>query len=231
MVISVVGENITSTGVASGSSQNLVIITVDDAVNLDNGRNGSNGRTSTTVAQDTDEQDIRRAAKGDAGAFGRLYDRYVDRVYRYCYFRTRNRSDAEELTQQTFLLAWKGLPQYRIRNTPFGAWLLTIAHNVVLGIVRKHRLEIAEDHTEAEIAAEGDLEADVALRLEGEAVRQALDRLGLERQLVIVLRFIEGLTAEEIAGVLRKTPNNVRVIQHRALADLRRMLREEGRGG
>ena len=210
------------------STQNLVIVAVDDIVNLGDG--GNNG-TSATVARDIDEQDIRRAAKGDAEAFGRLYDRYVDRVYRYCYFRMRNRSDAEELTQQTFLLAWKGLPQYRIRNTPFGAWLLTIAHNVVLGVVRKHQLEIAEDHTEAEIAAEGDLEEDVALRFEGEAVRQALNRLGSERQLVIVLRFIEGLSVEETAQVLRKTPNNVRVIQHRALADLRRVLSEEDRAG
>lgn len=210
------------------STQNLVIVAVDDIVNLGD---GGNNRTPATVARDIDEQDIRRAAKGDAEAFGRLYDRYVDRVYRYCYFRMRNRSDAEELTQQTFLLAWKGLPQYRIRNTPFGAWLLTIAHNVVLGVVRKHQLEIAEDHTEAEIAAEGDLEEDVALRFEGEAVRQALNRLGSERQLVIVLRFIEGLSVEETAQVLRKTPNNVRVIQHRALADLRRVLSEEDRAG
>src|SRR5262245_49093284 len=72
----------------------------------------------------------RAISSRDAAAFGELYDRFVDRVYRYLYVRSTNRAEAEDLTEQVFLKAWEAIGRYRWRGRPFVAWLYRLAHNV-----------------------------------------------------------------------------------------------------
>src|SRR5437762_6742034 len=82
---------------------------------------------------------IQRAQRGDAGAFAELYDEHLDRVFRHVLYRVGNRADAEDLTQQVFLRAWQALGRYRITGSPFIAWLLTIAHNLVVDHYKARR--------------------------------------------------------------------------------------------
>src|SRR5579883_2407674 len=72
------------------------------------------------------------AAKQDSHAFALLYDRYVERVYRYCYRRLGSHADAEDTTSQTFHRALEAIASYEVRGAPFEAWLFRIAHNLVV---------------------------------------------------------------------------------------------------
>lgn len=177
------------------------------------------------AAQDDDEGLlVEAAAAGSAAAFAALYDRHLDRVYRQCYYRLGNRADAEDLAQQTFLQAWQAMPRYRRSAAPFVAWLLTISHNLIVSKLRKTR-EVTDPNLElAGLDDDADPETTALDRLATDSVRQALQLLRPDRQQVLVLRFIEGFNVEEVAAAMGKSPNNVRVIQHRALHDLRRLL-------
>src|SRR5439155_10717156 len=82
---------------------------------------------------------VARAVERDAAAFGRLYEAYLDRIFRYVYFRVGSTSDAEDLTEQVFLKAWEAIDRYQPRGTPFTAWLYRLAHNLVIDYYRSRR--------------------------------------------------------------------------------------------
>jgi RNA polymerase sigma-70 factor (ECF subfamily) len=170
------------------------------------------------------ESVVDRAAGGDTEAFGRLYDIYADRIYRHIYYRTSNVEDARDLTQEVFLKAWRGLPKYRRTKTPFLGWLFTIAHNRVIDYYRTKK-----DHSylNTEIVMEDpdkgpEKLAEVKFTQQG--VRRAILQLPEEQQQVILMSFIEGLEYSEIAAALNKTEGNIRVIVHRALKRMRKIL-------
>jgi RNA polymerase sigma-70 factor, ECF subfamily len=174
--------------------------------------------------EDQESDLVSRAIEGDEGAFTQLYDRYYDRILRHVFYRVGRMEDAEDLTQQAFLQAWRALGRYRQTGSPFVAWLFTIAHNVVVSFYRRQRpttsldSEIADwpDDQRPELAAE--------LGIEYERVRLAMRRLKPEQQQVLAMRFLEDLPFRDIAAALGKSEVNVRVMQHRALQELRRVL-------
>ncbi len=170
---------------------------------------------------------IERATRGEAAAFARLYDLHLARVYRYVYYHLGNRADAEDLTQQVFLQAWRAIRSYRQGESPFIAWLLTVAHNVVVSFRRRHK-EVVPLELAPQVAARwADPEAEALAGFTRTAVRRAILQLRPEQQQVIAMRFLEHFDYAEIAATLGKSEGNVRVIQHRALAELRRRLRRE----
>ncbi len=166
------------------------------------------------------------AIQGDVEAFAALYDRHVDRVYRHCYYRTGHRADAEDLTQETFLRAWRAIGRYRRTGAPFIAWLLVISDRLAASRQRKLRrlLTVAAEEIPLSQCRYEDPERTVITWLACDEVRRAILQLRPERQQVIILRFIDGLSVAEVAAALGKSEANVSVIQHRALADLRRLL-------
>jgi len=177
--------------------------------------------------RDADERLLVDAAvQGDVEAFAALYDRYVDRVYRHCYYRTGHRSDAEDLTQETFLRAWRAIGRYRRTEAPFIAWLLTISDRLATSRYRKLRRLLTADVEAVPLhqRPHEDPEGTAITWLVCDEVRRAILQLRPERQQVIILRFIDGLSVAEVAAALGKSEANVSVIQHRALADLRRLL-------
>ena len=176
-----------------------------------------------TAQQEDELRLVTAAAAGSASAFATLYDMHMPRVYRQCYYRTGNRPDAEDLTQQTFMQAWQALPRYKRTGAPFLAWLLAISHNLTISKLRKSR-EITDPDIDAEAGAATDPEMLAMDRLEHDDVRVAILRLKPDRQQVLMLRFFEGYEVEEVAAALGKSANNVRVLQHRALADLRMLM-------
>ena len=170
---------------------------------------------------------IQRAISRDADAFGRLYDMYVDRVYRHLYYRVGNVADAEDLTQQVFLKAWQAIDRYKKTASPFVAWLMTISHNLVVDFYRTKK---DKTYLEAEVTA-NDLASSPERIAEARYVQQQLRRVILqlpgEQQQVVLLRFIEGFRYAEIAAVLGKSEGAIRVILHRALVRLRQILEKE----
>ncbi|MFH1184048.1 MAG: sigma-70 family RNA polymerase sigma factor [Chloroflexota bacterium] len=185
------------------------------------------GRPSGATSIGPDETSlIRRAQSGDAGAFGRLYDACVDRIYRYIFFRVTDREIAEDLTSEVFLKAWENLHRYR-PGGPFMAWLYTIARNTVIDHYRTRKRSVSLDETV--IKHDLRLEEEVDLQHEVETLKRAMQYLTDQQREVLTLRFLVELNTEQIAGRMRKSKGAVRALQMRALQALARVMNDDGR--
>lgn len=171
-----------------------------------------------------EERLIDASIAGDVEAFAALYDRYVERMYRHAYYRVGNRADAEDLTQQLFLQAWRAIGRYQRTGAPFVAWLFTIAHNLATSFYRRRRESAPLDLETPAHDRWSDPEAEALAQHDREAVRQAILKLKPDQQQVVMMRFLEHLEYADIAAALDKSEGNVRVILHRALGELRRAL-------
>lgn len=173
-----------------------------------------------------DSELIAQAVIGDKAAFGSLYERYLEQIYRYIYYRVYNHQEAEDLTETVFLKAWEALPKSKKKVKNFRAWIYRIAQNLVIDYKR------ATPHVslEQEKVPEKDvLELDGLVEKKQENQRLALAIMQLEApsQQVIVLRFINQLSHAETAEILELKEGHVRVLQYRALQRLRELLTKE----
>jgi RNA polymerase sigma-70 factor (ECF subfamily) len=176
------------------------------------------------------ERLVAEAQRGDAWAFGALFDHYHESVYRYIVSRVHRPSDAEDLTQLVFVKALEALPRYEARGIPFGGWLFRLARNAVIDFVRTRH-----EHTELDVIRErmtGDAGPDelATTREQLDAVAEALETLTDEQREAIALRFFAGLSAREAAEAMGKQEGTVRGLQFRAIAALRRQLGIEASG-
>jgi RNA polymerase sigma-70 factor, ECF subfamily len=172
----------------------------------------------------TNETLVARACQGDKAAFGDLYVRLLDDIYRYVYYRVSNQQDAEDLTETVFLKAWQGLPNYKPEGAPFMAWLYRIAHNTVVDHYRTYKTaEPLADHPYLPDEREP-VEAQVFSQTEIEQLKAKLQQMTPIHQEVLVLRFINELSPAETAAALDKSNGAVRVLQHRALKELQALM-------
>lgn len=178
-----------------------------------------------------DEVKVIEQAKVDREAFGLLYERYVDKIYNYVYYRTGNERDAEDLTARVFFRAMKHIGGYEDRGFPFSAWLYRIAHNLVANWHRDHSrrqtfsIESLDywyvTHDGPELAAE---------RLDDrEALLEAIQRLPADRQDLLVFKFVEQLTNAEIGAIMRRSEGAIKSLYYRTLQELRGELEEKPR--
>jgi RNA polymerase sigma-70 factor, ECF subfamily len=168
----------------------------------------------------------------DANAFGELYDRFVERVYRYLYFRTGSHPEAEDLTEQVFLKAWEAVGRYRWQGRPFVAWLYRLAHNSHIDHVRTQRptTSLTNDERPLELASP-QAAVELARALDADLLSHALGELTVDQQQVIIMKFIDGLDNEQIAQSMDKREGAIRALQMRALSSLRRVLESQGEHG
>jgi RNA polymerase sigma-70 factor (ECF subfamily) len=170
---------------------------------------------------------VQRAKSGDAEAFAKLYDAYVERVSRYVYFRVSEGYDVEDLVSQVFLKAWENLERYKMGSSPFAAWLYTITRNLVIDHYRtkKHTLPLEDVLA---LPADMDLpDEQVQTRFDLEALRVALQFLSADQQQALVLKYIAGLTNESIARIMNKQEGTVRGLQMRGLQTLAKYMKEK----
>jgi RNA polymerase sigma-70 factor (ECF subfamily) len=167
----------------------------------------------------------RAVATRDPAAFGALYDRFLDRVYRYLYYRTGSQAEAEDLTEQVFLKAWEAIDRFRWQGRPFQAWLYRLAHNVHIDHLRSKRQTISlnDEERPIELASEA-ATAELAQRLDADLLARAVRQLTPEQQQVIILRFLDGFENAQIAQIMNKREGAIRALQLRALLSLRRIL-------
>ncbi len=170
---------------------------------------------------------IQRAKKGEAEAFGRLYDMHVDRVYRHIYYRVSCIADAEDLTQEVFLRAWKAIGRYKKTGSPFLAWLMTISHNLIVDSYRRKKDDTYLDDDYWVADSSPTPEKALEIEFDQKRVRRAILKLPGDQQQIILMRFIEGFPYPDIAASLGKSEGAIRVSQHRALARLRHILEKE----
>jgi RNA polymerase sigma-70 factor (ECF subfamily) len=181
---------------------------------------------SAPLNSDVQHDLLERAKAGDSEAFGQLYDECIERIYRYIFFRVTDEQTAEDLTSQVFFKAWENLDRCKSTGAPFIAWLYTIARNAVIDYYRTRKNTVALDA--AATLASDELAPDkrMELQFETESLREALQELTPDQQRVVVLKFISGMSTDEIAQHLGKRPGAVRALQMRALQALAGILQE-----
>jgi RNA polymerase sigma-70 factor (ECF subfamily) len=182
------------------------------------------------AAADADVIDlVARAQGGSADAFGALYDRYVDVVYRYVYYRVGSQQLAEDMTSETFLRALRRITSFTWQGRDFGAWLVTIARNLIADHFKssRYKLEVAT----GEILESGRLadgpESEVLDAMTNMTLLEAVKLLNAEQQECIVLRFLNGLSVAETALAMGKNEGAIKALQYRAVQSLKKLLPAE----
>jgi len=169
-----------------------------------------------------DESALIEQAKTDREAFGRLYERYVDRIYNYVYYRTGNSRDAEDLTARIFYRAIRHIGHYEDRGAPFAAWLYRIARNMVANWYRDNKSDRLLPLESAYGRGLGDgPEASVELMEDREALLEAIRQLPPERQELLILKFVERMPNAEIGQIMGRTEGAIKLLYYRTLRSLR----------
>ncbi len=175
-----------------------------------------------------EEKIILAAQAGDGASFDALYVHYLPPIYRFIYMKVSHREEAEDLTHEVFASCWQNLPRYRSKGFPFSSWLYQIARNRVIDHYRVKRTTLPLEEVDAELVAQDfGIEGMIENRLTVEKIREAIRSLTPDQQDVILMKFMEDLSHREIAAALAKSEGAVRLIQHRALAELRRRIKPE----
>ncbi len=170
---------------------------------------------------------IAAAQDGNAEAFGELYERYATVIFRFLYTHLDDRLDAEDLTEDVFFRAWRSMPRYREQGVPFLAYLYRIARNALVDHYRRSSSQNKQVQIgETEISAIEQAEPGDALtqQLEHREVREVMGQLRDDYRTVLALRFVNDFSPEETAQTMGKSAGAVRVLQHRALAALRKLI-------
>jgi RNA polymerase sigma-70 factor, ECF subfamily len=184
------------------------------------------------AVEQSDEALVRATSRGARQAFAVLFERYRNRIYRLAVRMSRNASDAEEIAQETFLQAYRGMPSFK-GESRFSTWLYRIAVNEALlrrRSTKRRPLELVDPllaHVPGQL--EGARQADraddlVCAKTTALRVRDALDRLDESQRVVLVLRDLEELSAEQAAEILGISCEAVRQRAHRARLKLRELL-------
>jgi RNA polymerase sigma-70 factor (ECF subfamily) len=153
---------------------------------------------------------------------------YVDKIYKYIYYKSGRTDEAEDLTAQVFLKAWEAIPNYRWEGYPFSTWLYRIAHNQIIDYYRTHRETLPLDTARARESTTDPLEA-AEHSFTSSQIRAALKHLTQDQQRVVILRFLEGYSTGEVAAIMDKDPDAIRALQHRALRALQPWMSDEKR--
>jgi RNA polymerase sigma-70 factor (ECF subfamily) len=179
---------------------------------------------------DQEESGLIELAKSDPEAFGELYERNVDRIYSYIYYRIGNEADTEDLVARTFYQALASLERYSDRGVPFVAWLYRIAHNLVANHHRSRKrwkLAPLDDLELASRPSDGP-ERSAEATEKRRALWAAIQRQPEERQRLLILKFADRLSNDEIGKVMGRTESSIKSLYHRTLKSLRADLEARG---
>jgi len=186
----------------------------------------SNGEAKPTEPLPDEHRLIELAKSGNAEAYGQLYDAYIDRVYRFIFFRVSNESTAEDLTSQVFLKAWQNISRYRPRG-PFLAWLYTIARNTVIDHYRTTKRTVPIEEAAPIAAPNNNLDELVEFKSEMTSLQESLQYLTEEQREVVILKFIAEYDTNQIARKMGKTEGAIRALQMRALQTLAKEMKKK----
>ena len=169
------------------------------------------------------------ARQGDVDAFGALYDHYNAAVYRFVYYRVSTVALAEDLVSETFFRALRSMASFSWQGKDFGAWLMTIARNLVADHYKsgRNRFETATADFTAHEGVTDSPEDEVLTGLTNDLLRRALSTLPPPQQECLVLRFISGCSIADTAAALGRSEGAVKQLQMRAIRNLAKAVPEE----
>lgn len=168
--------------------------------------------------------------EGDKDAFSKIYDIMINPIYRYVFYRVKER-DAEDLVENVFVKVWVNIHSYKSRpNKTFSAWVFRIAHNLVVDYYRKAKSqEVAELSPQIpDTRREHNPIHSATQMLDNRNLKMALKALKKPYQDVVVYKFINGFSNEEIAQIMKRSEGSVRILQFRALKILKDELHSLG---
>ena len=168
-----------------------------------------------------DSQLIKDCLSGNTESFGNLYDKYVQKIYSYIYFRTSHRETAEDLTSLTFFKALDNLASFNSGKAKFSTWLYQIAKNNLIDHYRKNKPELGLENA-LNVASSEDVEQNAEKALALEQIKKHLLKLGEQQREIIIMRVWDELTHKEIAEILKISETNSKVIFSRALGNLQK---------
>jgi RNA polymerase sigma-70 factor (ECF subfamily) len=189
------------------------------------------------LIEEHENQLVLRACVRDQAAFSELYTLYFERIYRYVRLKVGSASEAEDITSIVFFNAWRTIDRFSPqRDTSFAAWLFRIARHAVIDRYRRSRDTLSLDSSEeqpaiAHTAILPGPEALVERQIDIDELYAALRRLNSEQREVVLLRFVEGLSAREVGEIMGKHEGAVRGMQFRAIESLRRILAPQSEAG
>jgi RNA polymerase sigma-70 factor (ECF subfamily) len=167
------------------------------------------------------------ALAGDAIAFGKLYELYLDEIYHFVFYRVKSHQEAEDLSEAVFLKAWQALDENPPREIPFRLWLYTISRNTVIDYYRTSKQQVGLEEAAHLPAPIEDPEAAVIRWESVQELKDKLLQLKEEHQEVLTCRFVVGLSHADTATVMSRSEEAVRALQYRAIVSLRRLLTVE----
>ncbi|MEK7506188.1 MAG: sigma-70 family RNA polymerase sigma factor [Patescibacteria group bacterium] len=172
---------------------------------------------------------ILKARDGNEQAFGQLYDKYMPAIYRFVFLKVGGqKAQAEDICHEVFLSAWQSIGKYQFKGYPFSSWLYRIAGNAVIDYYRTKKPNISLELVPEEAMVH---ETSLAEKLDDQAdlrtVKFCLKKLEPSYQDVLIMKFVEELSNKEIAAAVEKSEGAVRVIQHRALKQLKKYIEDE----
>ncbi|WP_414710880.1 sigma-70 family RNA polymerase sigma factor [Pseudonocardia sp.] len=171
---------------------------------------------------------VRATQAGDQEAFGQLYDRYQEMVFRYVLFRVGDRQLAEDLTAETFLRALRRIQSVSYQGRDIGAWFVTIARNLVLDHVKSSRYRLEQSTSEIADLSPSTIgpEQQVLDGTTHEELLRCVTKLNADQKECIALRFLQGLSVAETAKLMGRNEGAVKALQHRAVRRLAQLLPE-----
>ncbi len=171
---------------------------------------------------------IKKAQSGSTESFGVIYDQFSQPLYRFIRAKTSGNQQAEDLLQETFIKAWKGLPLFNPDAGSFSGWLYKIALNAITDHYRKNSriIQTVEIFDNLDAPASLNSEQDLDKNLSSEKLRQMLSQLPDNYRTVLELRFLSDLSIKETAQALNKSSLSVRMAQHRALKKLQTLIKQ-----
>lgn len=174
-----------------------------------------------------EQQLAERAAQRDQSAFAELYNNYVDKIYRYIYYKVSNHAEAEDICEQVFLKAWEAIDRYTWHGYPFSSWLYRLAHNLVVDHYRTQRETLPINDAVLTFDDAIDPDQYLARTIASAELRRAIEQLTTEQKQVICLKFLMGYDNSEIAVLMQKKEGAIRALQFRALRSLQQILERE----
>jgi RNA polymerase sigma-70 factor, ECF subfamily len=170
---------------------------------------------------------VRKVINGDVEAYGQLYDVCFDRIYRYIFNQVGDQMLAEDIAEEVFFKVWKSIKSCKGKERTFIPWLYRIAHNQTIDTLRRttphltlDETNLPEDSDPAEIAESS---------LEWQQVLQVIAGLPEEQRRIIILKFLDGSDNSEIEKITGKQQGAIRVLQMRALMNIKKRLKIRGK--
>lgn len=173
---------------------------------------------------------IFQAKAGDEAAISQLYRQCMPGIYGYVASRVGDPALADDLTSEVFLRALEGLPRFEYRGISFSAWLYRIAHDRVVDYFRQQARRQALPLEDEFLPAQNGVEQAAEVNLRVQHLQRAIEQLTTDQQQVILLRFTAGLKLKEVAYVMDRSIDAIKMLQLRALTRLRQLVGQTNRG-